>query len=170
VGIAHRLETPGTTGADRALNVLAARTLMSREGRDGPGIVVSCGTALVVERIDGTGTWDGGAIATGLGLASRSLHELTAQLPMVRPGESAPRPFGPSTATAIAAGVFWGVVGAARELIARQSEGLAERPWRIWTGGDAARIAAAVDGDGARVEPDLVIRGLAELVDSDLPS
>ena len=154
VPVRHRLERPETAGADRALAVLAA----AREG--GPGLVVSCGTAITVERVGTDGVWDGGAIAPGLSIAARALRRHTAQLPHVEPGE-APPPWGRSTEPALAAGVFWGAVGSIRELIARQSEGLEPTPWRIWTGGDAPRLAPHVDGPDARVVPDLVLIGLA---------
>jgi hypothetical protein len=55
------------------------------------------------------------------------------------------------------------VVGAVRELLARQSEGMDQGgpPWVVWTGGDAPALARAVDWPGARVVPDLVLHGLA---------
>jgi type III pantothenate kinase len=162
VAMPHHLTTPETTGADRALQVLAAWRLM---GQVGPGIVISCGTALVVERIDRAGVWHGGAIAPGLRLAALGLHGRTAQLPAVEPVSEAPAAFGTDTRSAIEAGVFWSVVGASRELIARQSEGLDGPAWRIWTGGDGARIAAMVDGPTARIVPGLVLQGLAALGD-----
>jgi type III pantothenate kinase len=58
------------------------------------------------------------------------------------------------------AGVFWGTVGAIRELLARQSFERDQKPWIVWTGGDAERLARAVSGDDARIIPDLVLDGL----------
>ena len=159
VGVRHDLEHPRTAGADRALAVVGA--LGIHEGR-GPGLVVSCGTAVTVERISGDGIWQGGAIAPGLGPMAKALHLLTAQLPEVSPRE-APSPFGRSTIPALEAGVFWGVVGAIRELLARQAIGLEPTPWLIWTGGDAPTFARWVEWPGAEVVPDLVLEGLAAL-------
>ena len=45
--IRHQLEHAETAGADRALAVLAA---VARHPQGGPGLVVSCGTAITVER------------------------------------------------------------------------------------------------------------------------
>jgi type III pantothenate kinase len=157
VPIRHALEHPETAGADRALAVLAAIGL-SPPGR--PGLVVSCGTAATVERVAADGTWHGGAIAPGLGLAARALNQRTAQLPMVEV-QGVPAAWGRSTATALEAGVFWGTVGAIRELLTRQAEGLGPRPWLVWTGGDATALAPRIDWPEARVVPDLVLRGLA---------
>ena len=156
VPVRHALAHPETAGADRAWAVLEA-SAMHPPGR--PGIVVSCGTALTVERIDAGGTWLGGAIAPGLAMAAKALNRLTAQLPEVDV-DSTPDAWGDSTVPAARAGVYWGTVGAIRELIARQSAGL-DRPWLVWTGGDASRLAPEVAGPGAVVVPDLVLRGLA---------
>jgi len=157
VPVRHELEHPETAGADRALAVLAASAL---QGTGRAGAVVSCGTALTVERIAPDGTWQGGAIAPGLAISARALLQSTAQLPRVGVVE-APAPWGRSTAPAMAAGVYWGCVGAIRELLARQAEGLDPPPWTLWTGGDAPALALRVAGPEALVVPDLVLRGLA---------
>ena len=156
VAVRHELEHPTTAGADRALAVAGAMGM--RQGR-GPGLVVSCGTAVTVERISVDGVWQGGAIAPGLGPMAKALHLLTAQLPEVAPRD-APSPFGRSTVPALEAGVFWGVVGAIRELLTRQAEGLSPEPWLIWTGGDAPTFARWVDWPQSLVVPHLVLEGL----------
>ncbi len=155
----HELEGAETGGADRALAVLGA---LARRGGRGPGLVVSCGTAVTVERIAADGTWQGGAIAPGLGPMANALHLMTAQLPRVIPSE-APPAFGRGTVPSLEAGVFWGMVGAIRELLARQSVGLEPPPWVVWTGGDAPSFAPWVEWPGAEVVPDLVLEGLAGL-------
>jgi len=151
-----RLES---AGADRALAVVATGLLAGTPGSRA-GLVVLCGTAMTVERVGPDGTWQGGAIAPGLGLASQVLHSRTAQLPRVAP-RSTPPAWGDETRSAIEAGVYWGVVGAARELLTRQSVGLGPEPRVVWTGGDAGAIAEGVGWAGSRVVPDLVLRGLA---------
>lgn len=160
VPVPHALENARMAGADRALAVLAA--LASRPGgRPGPGQVVSCGSATVIERISAEGIWRGGAIAPGLGLSARALHVLTAQLPLVQVDEPPPEAWGSSTVPAMAAGLFWGAVGSIREILARQAEGLSPAPWVVWTGGEAPVLAPRVEGPGARIVPDLVLHGLA---------
>ncbi len=158
VPVRHELDHPEKTGADRALAVVGA--LAIQLGR-GPGLVVSCGTAVTVERISAEGVWQGGAIAPGLGPMARALHLLTAQLPEVAPTE-APNSFGRSTIPALEAGVFWGVVGAIRELLTRQAEGLKPLPWVLWTGGDAATFAPWISASpSSSVIPHLVLEGLS---------
>jgi type III pantothenate kinase len=157
VPLAKDVEGAETGGSDRALAVLAASRLL---GTGRPALVVSCGTAITVERITSEGVWQGGAIAMGLGLCARALHAFTAQLPLVAPDASAPS-WGRSTEPSLEAGVFWGTVGAVRELIARQRTDLGQAPRIVWTGGDAAALAPAVEGPDARIAPDLVLQGLA---------
>ena len=168
VPIRHRLDAPDRTGADRALAVLAACAIAERSG---PGIVVQCGTAITVERIDLDGIWQGGAIAIGPGLAARSLHRATAQLPDpgVLSSVEPPHPWGPSTHPALQAGLFWGAVGAIRELIARQSGIGAPPSWIAWTGGDAPTLAPHVDSPAPWIEPDLVLRGIALALEATEP-
>lgn len=163
VSLSHRLENAETAGADRALAVLAATRL---HPGGGPGLVVSCGTAVTVERIGEDQIWQGGAIAPGLGPLARSLHELTAQLPRLaleplnEPDEPPPA-WGASTVPALRSGLYWGLVGSIREILTRQAEGFRRVPWLFWTGGDADWLAKRVAWPGARVVPDLVLRGLA---------
>ena len=159
VPLRHTLERPETAGADRGCAVVAA---VGIHPGGGPGLVVSCGTAITVDRIAADGTWQGGAIAPGLRLSARALHLLTAQLPEVDVSE-APPAWGPSTLPALAAGVFWGVVGSIRELLERQATDLSPSPWLLWTGGDSPTLAPWVVGDHAHIVPDLVLQGLAQV-------
>ncbi len=157
VAIQHDVTELHTGGADRALAVVAA--LARKQGR-GPGIVVSCGTAITVERVSSDGFWLGGAIAAGFRLIAGALHAGTAQLPLIEIGHEPPAPVGRATVPSLEAGIFWGVVGTVRELVARQEATTAEPSWRIWTGGDAVALAPWVDGPAAEVVPHLVLEGL----------
>lgn len=160
VPVPHALVHPETAGADRALAVSAAKGEWPAGRR---GLVVLCGTAVTVERVAADGTWEGGAIAAGLGLTARALHLLTAQLPLSAPG-AAPPAWGNATLPALEAGIYWGVVGAVRELLTRQAAGPDAPPWVVWTGGDAEILAPSVSWAGPSVViPDLVLRGLARV-------
>ena len=158
VRVRHALRSIETAGADRALAVLAAE---NRRVHGKMNVVVLCGSAITVERISSEGIWEGGAIALGLGMSARALHELTAQLPWV-PAVREPRPWGDSTRPALEAGIYWGVVGAIREILTRQGDPVAIGQV-LWTGGDASWLAASVDWPGSEVHPDLVLLGLADL-------
>ena len=95
-----------------------------------------CGTAITVERITADGVWQGGAIAPGLGQTARALNLMTAQLPFIELSQTPPA-WGRGTVDSLKAGIFWGIVGAVRELLARQEADLGRDPWVVWTGGDA---------------------------------
>jgi type III pantothenate kinase len=159
VPIPHEMKDPHTGGADRALAVAAGRSLVA-PGR--PGLLVLCGTAITIERITVQGVWQGGVIAPGLGLAARALHLLTAQVPLIDAHES-PAAWGRSTQPSVQAGVYWGTVGAVRELLERQKIDIDGDPTILWTGGDAPILGTAIAGPTARIEPDLVLRGLARV-------
>lgn len=156
VPVPKDVEGAETGGSDRALAVLGASKLL---GTGRPILVVMCGTAITVERLTAGGVWQGGAIAMGLGLCARALHHFTAQLPLVTPTLDSPS-WGRSTEPSLEAGVFWGTVGAVRELLKRQEPDLEGPPLVVWTGGDAFLLAAAIEGPTARVVPDLVLQGL----------
>ena len=163
VPVRHELETPHTAGTDRALAVLGA--LAGRgPGETGPGIVISCGSAITVERISAARVWQGGAIGPGLRLSAEALGTLS-QLPLVWP-ERAPAAWGRSTVPALEAGVFWGTVGLIRTLVERQSEGLGSPPWVVWSGGDAdlLRGPAALGLPDETYAPSLVLDGLLAVI------
>ena len=158
VPIRHELENPHTAGTDRAFAVLGA---LANHPEGGPGTVVSCGSAITVERISGEGVWQGGAIAPGFRLTAEALHAMSTQLPLVHPDRPPPA-WGRSTMPALESGVFWATVGAIRALVRGQSEGLSPRPWVVWSGGDAPLLMGptALDLPDVRLAPSLVLDGL----------
>jgi len=112
-GLTLRYRKPEELGVDRLVNAFAAWRLY------GPSaVVVDLGTATTVDLVAADGTYYGGAIAVGVRSAAWALHELTARLPLVEPGEPL-KAVGTSTAEAIRSGVFWGAVGSVDELVRR---------------------------------------------------
>jgi type III pantothenate kinase len=77
-------------------------------------------------------------------MSARALHEFTDLLPLIEPGElSAPPPaVGTATDTAMRSGLFWGAVGAVRELVARLGAEAGGRPQVFLTGGAGPAVAA----------------------------
>ncbi len=159
VPVPKDVEGADSGGSDRALAVFGATRLIPR-GRS--GLVVMCGTAITVERITAAGVWQGGAIAPGLGQTARALNLMTAQLPFIELSQPPPA-WGRGTVDSLKAGIFWGIVGAVRELLKRQEEDLGSDPWVVWTGGDAVLLAPQVSGAEARIEPNLILDALATL-------
>lgn len=157
-----RAEHPERVGIDRLLGAVAANRLRQPEQ---PAIVVDLGTAITVDLIMADGGFEGGAILPGIAMAGRALHQQTDALPPSRLEEleASPDAVGKNTADAIEAGLFWGAVGAVRELIARQSDRLTRPPQVLLTGGAAPSVARLLAGPDYTVRylPHLVLSGIA---------
>ena len=153
------VEHPEKTGIDRIAGAVAANRIRKP---DEPAIIVDAGTALTVDLVAADGVFRGGAILPGIGMSARALHEFTDQLPLIPMSEllEPPPALGTSTVPAMQSGLYWGAVGAMRELISRLSEGQAKPPLVILTGGAAPAVAKLL-GPAARYEPNLVLSGIA---------
>jgi type III pantothenate kinase len=159
------VEFPDKVGIDRLLDGVAANALRAL---DQPVVVVDAGTATTVNFISAQGAFEGGAILPGLELGARALHQYTALLPLIdvpslllHPGE----PLGRNTPAAIGSGLWFGQVGAVRELVTRLSESAGRPPLVLVTGGNGRWLAPAL-GSHVRFEPDLALRGLAFVAQS----
>lgn len=150
------LPDSGKVGIDRLLLALGAR-----EAVEAPCIVASAGTAITVDLVDAEGRFAGGAIAPGLGLCARALHESTALLPYVEP--AAPREaVGKDTASAITNGIYWACAGGVRALVARYRQVPdCEAAPLVCTGTDAPLLIPALPAEGTHDMPDLIFRGMA---------
>lgn len=153
---------PRKVGIDRLLNSVAANVL--REPGQ-PVIIVDSGTAITVDLVDAEGTFRGGAILPGILLGAKSLHQETTTLPYVDVWEllkQEPDVLGRCTETAIASGLYWGHLGAVKELISRFRKWFpasGPEPLLLLTGG-ASIILSPYLPEGRR-EPDLSLQGLA---------
>ncbi len=157
-----RVDEPQRVGIDRLLAAVAANELRRANT---PAIVVDLGTALKVDLLSADGAFCGGAIAPGIRMSARALCEQTDALPeseLVELNESPPS-VGTNTHAAIRSGLYWGAVGAVRELIARHRDGLTTPPQVFLTGGAAPAVAKLIGSPEytVRYVPDLVLRGIA---------
>ena len=146
---------PRRVGIDRLLNAVAVNQLRVAER---PAVVVDSGTATTVDLVSADGAFAGGAILPGLALSAKGLHEYTALLPLVSVaelGQATPEPLGRNTRAAIRSGLFWGQLGAVKELIKRQAGNEVDV---VVTGGGGALLAAHLPH--ARFEPHLSLQGL----------
>lgn len=151
---------PDHVGIDRLLDGVAANRL--RAGNE-PAIVVDAGTATTVNLVTAAGTFVGGAILPGLELAARSLHQYTALLPLVDVQllrQNPVAPVGKDTRAAISSGIWFGQVGAIRELVAQLNADARVAPLVLVTGGNGRALCQAL-GSGFRFEPHLALRALA---------
>lgn len=163
-----RLTQTERTGIDRLLNAVAANRLVA-DGR--PAIIIDSGTATTVDVVDADGVFLGGAILPGFGLLARSLRRYTALLPLItleELGTGPPEVVGEDTAAAIKSGLFFGQLGAVRELVRKMSDRLDGPPAELFlTGGGGPLLATALTE--ARLVPHLGLRGLAEVARMDDP-
>ncbi len=155
VPIGTHLDPETITGVDRLLNAAAAWERMQ-----GACVVVDAGTAVTVDFVDGTGIFQGGAIAPGAAMQLRSLHEGTAALPLLRFERPDHETFGKNTRQAMLQGVTFGIRGLVWRLVERYAEKYGAFPPVIATGGDA-ELVFAEDELVNRIVPDLTLLGIA---------
>ena len=150
------LERPDMVGIDRLLNAVAANSLR-RPNR--PAVVVDVGSAITVDAISAEGHFTGGAILPGIGMSARALHEFTDLLPLIGMSELATPPpaLGSATLEAMRSGLYYGAVGAIRELIGQ----LASESADVYLTGGAGPAVAELLGRATRHVPHLTLGGIA---------
>ncbi len=157
-----RVEHPERVGIDRLLSAVAVNQLRA-SGQ--PAIVVDLGTACTVDFISSDGAFEGGTILPGTTLSAAALHTGTATLPQLSTDnfDAPPAVVGKSTQAAIASGIYWGLVGAVRELVDRITRESTKVPQLFVTGGEAARLVAQLESESQppRHLPNLVLSGIA---------
>ena len=157
------VDNPDHVGIDRLLDAVAANLL---RGPHQPALIIDTGTATTVNAVSADGVFEGGAILPGLHLQARSLHEYTALLPLIDVqtlAENRVGAVGRNTNAAIQSGLWFGKIGAIRELTAQLAQSFGKSPLLLVTGGMGRWLAPAL-GEHYRFEPDLALRGLAFVV------
>jgi type III pantothenate kinase len=162
VPLAILVDEPQRVGIDRLLGALAADRLRRS---DRAAIIVDLGTAITVDLLNAQGAFAGGAILPGIAMSARALSEHTDALPLVECDRirNAPPPLGKSTVAAIQSGLYWGAVGAIRELASELAVDLAAPPDLFLTGGTSpqfAELLTARTNWTVRHVPHLVLVGI----------
>lgn len=153
------VEFPEKVGLDRLAAAVAVNVLRDA-GR--PAILVGAGSAITVNCISADGVFEGGAILPGFKMQADALFGGADLLPLalLAPENEPPPALGKNTEAAIRSGLFWGAVGAVRELIAQMSAAMTTQPQVFVTGGDLRQLAEHL-GNDARFVPNLVLSGIA---------
>lgn len=153
------VDHPDRVGVDRLAAAVAVNAIRE-PGR--AAVVVDSGTAITVDLVNEAGAFQGGAILPGVRLASQMLHQQTDVLPEIslEPGFAPPPACGRNTRAALESGLFWGLVGAVKELVAQLSRQAQRPPHVFLSGGDGELIAGALGGQ-AKYVPHLALRGAA---------
>ncbi len=139
IPIRSLVDVPEKVGADRLLNAVAVNGLRK------PGhaaVIVDSGTAITVDVVNPAGEFLGGAILPGVLMGARAMSEFTTTLPLIDGKEfleHVPDALGRNTEAAMASGLYWGHLGAVRELVARISEQF-EVPSQLYITGGALPI------------------------------
>ena len=155
-GIALDVVEPGTVGADRVVNAIAAHA-----AHPGDLIVVDFGTATTFDVVDYTGAYKGGIIAPGINLSLDALVAAAAKLSRIAievpAGDSV---IGRTTEDQMLSGIYWGYVSLIEGLVSRLRAEIG-RPVTVVATGGLATLFMERTAIFDVVEADLTIRGLA---------
>ena len=152
--VAARVDAGTNVGADRLVNAAAAFAVYG-----GDLIVVDFGTATTFDVVASDGSYIGGAIAPGVELSVRVLHEAAAALPHVevaRPDQVV----GTNTRDCLHSGIYWGYLGMVEGICDRIRRERGKDMMVVATGGLASLFGlekAVFD----HIDADLTVRGLA---------
>jgi len=161
------LERPDMVGIDRLLDAVAANQLR-RSGH--MAVVVDVGSAITVDLVSEEGVFLGGSILPGIAMSAQALHTFTDLLPLVDMAELLipPPALGTSTVPAMRSGLFWGSVGAIRQLVAELAGENMDRTEVFLTGGAGPAVAELL-GPSAQHVPHLTLAGIALAAQSSVP-
>ncbi len=156
IGVEIKVDAPDEVGADRLVNAASAHW---RYG--GPLIVIDFGTATTFDVVDADGAYAGGVIAPGINLSLDALHQAAAKLPRIAV-ERPERVIGKRTIPAMRSGIFWGYVGLIEGVVSRIREEYG-RPMKVIATGGLAPLFADATAAIEHLDPDLTLRGLAQI-------
>ena len=179
-GIVNGYPHAASLGSDRWAALVAAGELFPRQ----PVIVVDAGTAVTVDLLDGAGLFRGGVIFPGVhamqfalgahtenitGAESRAESRVESRAENAAYGGAADvaglvNAVATDTHEAVAAGALLAVAGGINLAVARQRAALQTDCRVVATGGDAGRVARLLATEVSaklRIEPQLVLQGLA---------
>lgn len=154
VPIQRDLDPETITGSDRLLSALGAWVTLEQAC-----IVISAGTAVTIDFIDGEGTFHGGVIAPGTRIQLKSLFQDTHALPEIKYEIPNQTVFGKSTKESMLQGIHYGLIGLVQKTTENFSEIYGAYPMLIATGGDANSLFGneeIID----RIVPDLTLIGI----------
>jgi type III pantothenate kinase len=150
-------KTPGTLGPDRIAVTVAAKRRYPGENT----LIINAGTCITYDIVTGDGTYKGGAIAPGIEMRYKAMHEFTAKLPYVT-NRKPVRITGKSTEESLNAGVLNHVcfeIDGAIDFYRSHYKKLNV----LLTGGSGSFLAKRLK-NSIFAAPDLVLTGLNEIL------
>ncbi|WP_410499256.1 type III pantothenate kinase [Chitinibacter sp. S2-10] len=155
LGVSNHYQDLSQQGADRWAAVLGAASRFPQQTL----LIISAGTALVVDTLTRDGQFLGGTISPGFGLMKQALFQGTAQLPLAQGSEV---DFPCNTHDAIETGCLRAIRGIISEAILQLSQKAIPIDKIILFGGDAARLQTLLNANSQTVD-NLVLDGLYAL-------
>lgn len=159
-GLKINYRNPGEVGADRIANAIAAYHLYPNQDL----IIIDFGTATTFCAVSSSRQYLGGVILAGLRISMEAMESRTSKLPSVeilRPGDA----LGRSTVESIQSGLYFGTLGAVREIVHRlQSEAFSGGKAQVIGTGGLSSLFENEDIFDLTV-PDLVLVGLRFAID-----
>lgn len=152
-GVRNAYREPRKLGVDRWASLIALKAFHRL-----PACVVDCGTAITLDVMDREGVHRGGVIAPGLALMRNALYQGTSDIVQLT-GESRTL-LADNTGAAIQNGTRLAAAGLVERGMREFQEDFPEPLTLVFTGGDAAEVAALI-ADEAEIVEDLVLQGLA---------
>ena len=163
-GFRIRIDDPSQLGGDLAADTLAALTEYGA-----PLVLIDAGTVTTIAAVDEERTYLGGCILPGIRASAQLLKETTALLPSIELGKGEEACLGRSSADAMRCGLLLGSAMMVDGFIDRYSAlpGMAGAVC-VATGGSAALVTARCRR-GIRLDPDLTLKGLRYLYETNPP-
>ena len=158
-GVRNGYQVPGQLGIDRWLMVLAAAHIAPGQ----TACVVSCGTAITVDSVTGTGDHQGGLIIPGMQMMKNALLQHTHGVKIAQQEPSA-SPYTDSTSAAVNNGVLLAAVSFVDRAVSTVDSSVGGGTVKFITGGDAQLIRQHLRYE-FEYEPELVLKGLALYAD-----
>ena len=149
-------------GTDRLLNIEGALTLTENS----PFVIVGSGTAITVEFVlfkEGRAFLDSGVIIPGFNLALKSLHDYTAQLPLLE--SKMPNDFvGRNTNEAMINGVCYSTVRGVEGLIEDFRSKIGVDEFKLFVTGGAGELFKKLSSKDFIYVEDLIFKGMKNII------
>ncbi len=152
-GLKIQIDNPAELGADLVVDAVAGIKYYPV-----PQVIIDMGTATTFAVINGSGTYLGGLVTTGLAVSADALNSRTAQLPKVA-YEKPKRVICSNTVDCIKSGIMYSNACAIDGIIERIDEELGEKTTVIATGG-LAQVVVPLCRHEIIYDDDLLLKGL----------
>jgi len=157
-GVRNAYAAPERLGVDRFLGLVALHAAHAA-----PAVLASCGTALTLDALAADGSHLGGLIAPSPALMLDALTGATARL--TPPQSARIVEIADNTADAMQSGAWLAAAALVERFAAHAGARLGAAPALVLSGGGAAALGPLL-GCAHRIEPEIVLRGLAVYADS----